>query len=67
MCVDMLTKESAAILAFMPYYSGAATVRIENSTQLKIRYQQGRYETARSVLRAVARAVGWSLTRSVVT
>ncbi|KAL9987728.1 hypothetical protein ACROYT_G002079 [Oculina patagonica] len=39
-CADMLTKDSAAIITIVPYYTGSAPVRIENCTQLEICYNQ---------------------------
>ena len=42
MCADMLTKDSAAVITIAPYYTGAAPVRLENCTELKICYKQQR-------------------------
>ncbi|XP_022794312.1 vacuolar protein sorting-associated protein 13A-like [Stylophora pistillata] len=39
-CADMRTKDSAAITTITPYFAGAATVRLENCTQLEICYKQ---------------------------
>ncbi|EDO29134.1 predicted protein, partial [Nematostella vectensis] len=41
--VEMISKDSAAIMTFCPYYAGAAPIRIENCTDLEICYKQDRY------------------------
>ncbi|XP_066022142.1 intermembrane lipid transfer protein VPS13C isoform X9 [Pocillopora verrucosa] len=39
-CADMRTKDNAAITTITPYFAGAATVRLENCTELDICYKQ---------------------------
>ncbi|EDO34505.1 predicted protein [Nematostella vectensis] len=47
--VEMISKDSAAIMTFCPYYAGAAPIRIENCTDLEICYKQDRYGVTNKV------------------
>ncbi|XP_048586982.1 intermembrane lipid transfer protein VPS13A-like isoform X2 [Nematostella vectensis] len=49
--VEMISKDSAAIMTFCPYYAGAAPIRIENCTDLEICYKQDSEGSTEHVLR----------------